>query len=192
MADALADCTGSIGFTRRAGGGRTPSLNLSHAAAVVLSQLFDLKQQQLMAADAVAAAAAAAGGAAAGEAGGPAPAPPPSVDPARAATGLMSGSLFESERVRWQREQALTAAPQAEVEALLARAAALLEAAGFSSKESSGGGNRSNHGRKRQLMGHVRALLLRGQASTAEIRALHGLCKELEGRQRAIGGGGAS
>lgn len=29
-----------------------------------------------------------------------------------------------------------------------------------------------------------RALLLRSQASTAEVRALHGLCKELEGRQR--------
>lgn len=29
-----------------------------------------------------------------------------------------------------------------------------------------------------------RALLLRSQASTAEVRALHGLCKELEGRQQ--------
>lgn len=87
-----------------------PSLNLSHAAAVVLSQLFDLKQQQLMAADAVAAAAAAAGGAAAGEAGGPAPAPPPSVDPARAATGLMSGSLFESGEAGTLRDARRTAA----------------------------------------------------------------------------------
>ena len=28
-----------------------------------------------------------------------------------------------------------------------------------------------------------RSLLLRSQASVAEVRALHGLCKELEGRQ---------
>lgn len=33
-----------------------------------------------------------------------------------------------------------------------------------------------------------RALLLRSQASTAEVRALHGLCKELEGRQRQAAG----
>jgi len=31
--------------------------------------------------------------------------------------------------------------------------------------------------------GSFRSLLLRSQASTAEVRALHGLCKELERRQ---------
>lgn len=36
-----------------------------------------------------------------------------------------------AERVRWQREQALTGASMAELEALLQRAAALLEAAGI-------------------------------------------------------------
>lgn len=101
-----------------------------------------------------------------------------------------------------------------------------------SAKESIGGGDKSNHGRRKQLMGHVRfagtagaarwlnqgrhaagrqqrgclvclitccssrslrhppldppcrSLLLRSQASTAEVRALHGLCKELERRQQ--------
>lgn len=96
----------------------------------------------------------------------------------------LSITFFPAERVRWRREQALSPASQAELEALLGRAAALLEAAGISAEESSGGGNNSNHGRRKKLMGHVRALLLRSQASTAEVRALHGLCKELEGRQQ--------
>ena len=51
-----------------------------------------------------------------------------------------------------------------------------------SAKDSVGGGNKSNHGRKKQAMGHMRALLLRSRANTAEVRALHGVCKELEAR----------
>ncbi|KAL4441497.1 hypothetical protein ABPG77_002001 [Micractinium sp. CCAP 211/92] len=159
--------------------GRTqPSLNLSHAAAVVLSQLFDLKQQRLLQL--------AAGRGSWEEEQQPGM----SVDALLPGVGstAASGSLFEDERVRWRREQALSPASQAELEALLSRAAALLEAAGISAEESSGGGNNSNHGRKKKLMGHVRALLLRSQASSAEVRALHGLCKELEGRQRLVAG----
>ncbi|KAL4444260.1 hypothetical protein ABPG75_011997 [Micractinium tetrahymenae] len=153
-----------------------PSLNLSHAAAVVLSQLFDLKQQRLLQLQA------------AGQAGGSGEEQQQQADLVGGLLGVeaggASGSLFEDERLRWRREQALSPASQAELEALLSRAAALLEAAGISAEESSGGGNNSNHGRKKKLMGHIRALLLRSQASTAEVRALHGLCKELEGRQR--------
>ncbi|KAL4854311.1 tRNA (cytidine/uridine-2'-O-)-methyltransferase TrmJ [Chlorella vulgaris] len=227
LAAALADCTGSIGFTRRAGAGRIvhaslhqllaqfpaavpalltaaepqqaqqqdpqqqqqqqqqpprqqqtgsqqtavgaatvalvfgreesgllesrsqPSLNLSHAVAVVVSQLFDIKQQRLLAADQqqqqqqqVAAA--------------DLPGLDPSVGPL-----APSGSLFENDRMRWRREVALAPANQAELEALLQRMAALLQAAG------------------------IRSMLLRSQASAAEVRALHGLCKELEGRAEA-------
>ncbi|PRW50932.1 rRNA methyltransferase [Chlorella sorokiniana] len=174
--------------------GRTqPSLNLSHAVAVIVSQLFDLQQQRLMAecledelqkAELQQEEQQQQAGQQTAQ---------PAVQQgqqqqAAAATllsgSLLSGSLFESERVRWQREQALASASQAELEALLQRAAALLEGAGISAKESIGGGDKSNHGRRKQLMGHVRSLLLRSQASTAEVRALHGLCKELERRQR--------
>jgi tRNA C32,U32 (ribose-2'-O)-methylase TrmJ len=71
-------------------------------------------------------------------------------------------------------------ATQGEIEALLTRAVALMERAGLDSRESSGGGDKSNHGRKRKPAGHLRALLARSQASTAEVRALHGIFKELE------------
>lgn len=53
-----------------------------------------------------------------------------------------------------------------------------------SAAESTGGGDKGNHGRRRRAMGHLRALLLRGQANTAEVRALHGMVKELESRLR--------
>jgi tRNA/rRNA methyltransferase len=71
-------------------------------------------------------------------------------------------------------------AAQGEIEALLARAIALMERAGLDSRESSGGGDKSNHGRKRKPAGHLRALLARSQASTQEVRALHGILKQLE------------
>ncbi|KAI3426975.1 hypothetical protein D9Q98_006919 [Chlorella vulgaris] len=151
-----------------------PSLNLSHAVAVVVSQLFDIKQQRLLAANQqqqqqqqqVAAAGL--------------PGLDPSVGPL-----APSGSLFEDDRMRWRREVALAPANQAELEALLQRMAALLQAAGISAEESVGGGPKSNHGRRKRLMGHARSMLLRSQASAAEVRALHGLCKELEGRAEA-------
>ena len=57
--------------------------------------------------------------------------------------------------------------------------AALLQAAGIDAEESAGGGDRAAHGRRRLPMGQLRRLLLRSQASTAEVRALHGICKRL-------------
>lgn len=78
------------------------------------------------------------------------------------------------------REMADNLASQGEVEALLARTVALMERAGLDTRESSGGGDKSNHGRKRKPAGHLRAVLSRSQATTAEVRALHGVLKELE------------
>ena len=71
-------------------------------------------------------------------------------------------------------------ASQGEVEALLERVVLLMAGAGMDARENSGGGDKSNHGRKRRPVGHLRALLSRSQASTAEIRALHGVLKEIE------------
>ena len=121
-----------------------PSLNLSHAVAVALSQLFD--------------ATVAAGG---------------------GAESLTAG------RVQYHRARAETAAPHAEIDALLRRAAALLTAAGISTEESSGGGDKGNHGRRRKPLGHLRQVLTRSQANVAEVRAMHGLLKEVEALRRA-------
>lgn len=112
-----------------------PSLNLSHAVAVTLSTLLEMK---LTAEE--------------------------SAGDAAAAAAMMD------------------VAPQGEVEALLARAVALMEAAGLDARESSGGGDKSNHGRRRRPAGHLRALLARSQATTSEVRAMHGILKELEKR----------
>jgi tRNA C32,U32 (ribose-2'-O)-methylase TrmJ len=87
--------------------------------------------------------------------------------------------------LRWQRQRLGQLATNAEVEALLQRAAVLLERSGVGAEETSGGGDKGNHRRKRLPAGHLRALLLRSQATVAEVRALHGMLKEVE---RADGG----
>lgn len=113
-------------------GRQQPSMNLSHSVAVVASQLFDLQQQRLLAAaeqpDEPGAAqrlqqAAQQQEQQEGE----------DADFWAATLGPVgpSGSLFESGQVRYQRDQVLSGATQAELEALLSRAAALLEAAGI-------------------------------------------------------------
>ena len=71
-------------------------------------------------------------------------------------------------------------ASQGEIDALLVRAIVLMEKAGLDVRESSGGGPKSNHGRIRRPAGHLRALLSRSQATTREVRSLHGVLKELE------------
>lgn len=52
-----------------------------------------------------------------------------------------------------------------------------------------GGGDRSNHGRRKRPAGHLRAVLRRSQASAAEVRALHGLVKALAERLPPLPGG---
>lgn len=71
-------------------------------------------------------------------------------------------------------------ANHSEVDALLSRISSLMGQAGISAEESTGGGDKSNHGRKRRPFGHVKAVLQRSQLSTAEVRALHGIFKKLE------------
>lgn len=68
-------------------------------------------------------------------------------------------------------------ANHSEIQALLQRIATTLEAAGLSSEENSGGGDKGNHGRKLKPMGRIRAILQRSQLSRAEVKALHGVCK---------------
>lgn len=96
---------------------------------------------------------------------------------------LLGGAdALEDGRVKWMRERRETPASHQELDALLRRAARLLERAGMSAEDSSGGGDKGAHGRRRKPAGHLRALLLRSEASVAEVRALHGLLKEIEAR----------
>lgn len=74
-----------------------------------------------------------------------------------------------------QADSALMSAPAKEIESLLLRLAAIAEASGLSSAESSGGGAKGNHGRKRLPVGHARALVARARMNAAEVRSLHGL-----------------
>lgn len=102
------------------------------------------------------------------------------------AVGVVMANVFEMGTELTNSEGDLLSNPadalatQGEIEALLRRAVSLMERAGLDSRESSGGGDKSNHGRKRKPAGHLRALLTRSQASTPEVRALHGILKELE------------
>ncbi|GAB4818563.1 hypothetical protein N2152v2_005609 [Parachlorella kessleri] len=156
-----------------------PSLNLSHAVAVVLAQLFELRTHQLGGPDLLEAGKKEHLGSGLavkellqGAAGGESPlhAPTCPLPPSSA------------EQAKFVRRRALAPADQGQLEALLDRWAALLEGAGISAKESTGGGHKGAHGRRRKAMGHMRSLLLRGRANAVEVRALHGLAKELERR----------
>jgi len=79
-----------------------------------------------------------------------------------------------------RREIAGAPANHAEIDALLRRAGALLTAAGIAIEESSGGGDKGNHGRRRKPLGYLRHMLTRSQANTAEVRAMHYLLKDIE------------
>ncbi|KAF8068431.1 BETAC-AD [Scenedesmus sp. PABB004] len=214
LADALADTTGSLGFTRRAGAtrfthasvgellqkfpsaiaaldpaaaaagaGRTAlvfgreesglteaelrlcshscaiptgriqgSMNLSHAAAVVLAGVFERRLALL---------------------------------------GL-SGLGFDTTGAAGSADarEGLQPASAAELGALLAKASAIAEAVGLSGDESRGGGAQGSHGRRRLPVGHVRAILSRAAASTWEVRSLHGLASAV--LKRVGGGDGGS
>lgn len=115
-----------------------PSLNLSHAVAVILSQIYE----DLQIAE--------------------------------------TTKSTEDERISYVRKRWSTSASKADVDKVLERAGRLLEMAGISSIETSGGGDKGNHGRRKMAFGHLKALLTRSQATTAEVRALHALLRELE------------
>jgi hypothetical protein len=86
-------------------------------------------------------------------------------------------------------QQGLQPASAAELEALLAKFAAIARAVGVSDAESLGGGNQGSHGRRRLALGHLRALMSRARANTWEVRSLHGLATAA---LKALGGGGTS
>jgi TrmH family RNA methyltransferase len=83
---------------------------------------------------------------------------------------------------QYQENDALSVATHEELEALLHRLSACLTSMGIDPSESRGGGDKSNHGRKRLAPGHIRNILLRSQATQQEVRSLFGLVKELEKR----------
>lgn len=87
-----------------------------------------------------------------------------------------SSGSFKYSELRPQVQQLATLA---EVEALLGRLAGLMEAAGIDARESTGGGDRGAHGRRVLHFGHLRRLLLRAQATRSEVRAAHGVIKQL-------------
>lgn len=132
-----------------------PSLNLSHAVAVVLSQLFTV-------------ALAMRANASEGE-----------------QQEIHVGMDEEAARMAFLRERWSVPAVHEDIEALLTRAGTLLESAGINTEMSSGGGDKGNHGRRRKAFGHLRALMNRAVATKAEVRALHAILRELERRQGA-------
>lgn len=62
--------------------------------------------------------------------------------------------------------EALQPAAASEVASLLAKVAAIAEAAGMSGADSRGGGAQGSHGRRRLPLGHIRAVLARAQINT--------------------------
>ena len=73
--------------------------------------------------------------------------------------------------------------PQAtheEVEALFQRFIQCLDTLNIDTNESRGGGDKSNHGRRKLAPGHVRSILLRSKATQREVRSLFNLVKSIE------------
>lgn len=91
---------------------------------------------------------------AAGGAGGPGPAPAPAPDPPASA---------------------------GTVDATVLRVAALCDALGLGGAETVGGGGK-NHGRKKRVPAHARALLARAGATADELGAIHAVLRAVEGR----------
>lgn len=149
-----------------------PSLNLSHAVAVVLSQLFERRLERMESVKAVMSSGAKEveqGEGVAAEEGG---------------SGATSSSGAAAQQHVTGRSGARGQEPAAasEVESLLQRCAAIAEAAGSSGGETTSG---ANHGRKRLPVGHIRALLARAQVQAWEVRSLHGLASAVLAALRA-------
>jgi len=73
--------------------------------------------------------------------------------------------------------------PQAtheEVEALFQQFTHCLEVLNINTAESRGGGDKSNHGRRKLAPGHLRSILLRSKATQREVRSLFNLVKSIE------------
>jgi TrmH family RNA methyltransferase len=136
------------------------SMNLSAAVAVTLAWLFARRAGVAEAAAAVAA-----------SGGEGKDREQPSVASASVAA---NPGLERSAAGDPNQQQGFRPASAAELEALLDKAAALALAAGESPDESSGGGNRGTHGRRRKAQGHLRAVLQRARATAWEARSLHG------------------
>ena len=102
------------------------------------------------------------------------------------AVAVVTSGLFQyfdtHQGTPYQENDALSVATHEELEALIHRLHACLTSMGIDASESRGGGDKSNHGRKRLAPGHIRNILLRSQATQQEVRSLFGLVKELEKR----------
>ncbi|GLI70532.1 hypothetical protein VaNZ11_015447 [Volvox africanus] len=72
-------------------------------------------------------------------------------------------------------DASLLAASAQEVDLLMRKVAAVAEAVGMRGEEGIGGGSSGNHGRRRLPVGHLRSVLSRARINAAESRSLHGL-----------------
>jgi len=196
LEDALADTISSIAFTRRAGRGRvthdslrslfstftelTPQCTMPRADGLAVALIFGREENGLTDREVAACAHACAI---------PSGRLFPSLNLSHAVTIVLSqmydefraeNGAAESDRIAYVRQRWSTPASRADVNKVLERASRLLERAGISSLETSGGGDKGNHGRRKMAFGHLRALLTRSQATAAEVRALHALLRDLE------------
>ncbi|GIL42214.1 hypothetical protein Vafri_268 [Volvox africanus] len=165
-------------------------MNLSHAVAVVLGDLFSRRCGLMDAASPAEVAQAATwndSGVSSAD-GGESPAsqawpcltvpssPGTSATKVAAATAAVASSGQETSssgsRVL---DASLLAASAQEVELLVRKVAAVAETVGMRGEESIGGGSSGNHGRRRLPVGHLRSVLFRARINAAESRSLHGL-----------------
>ncbi|KXZ52047.1 hypothetical protein GPECTOR_10g1070 [Gonium pectorale] len=154
-----------------------PSMNLSHAATVVLAEIFSRRCGLLHPASAAdgnrAADAMDRGPPAAADAEASAAATRASPSPE--VTQRLAGAGVGGPPGSGPLDAASLPATAAEVDLLVRKVAAVAEAVGMSGEEGTGGGNGGNHGRRRLPVGVVRSVLGRARLSSGESRSLHGL-----------------
>lgn len=191
---------------------RQASMNLSHAVAVVLAQMYerralpeapgsapasarsDVASPSVVAPPAaaaplpLAAAATAERGLEGAASGVPAVGGSSVSDSGGASSsgGGSGGGRAGSSGAGYDRpDAALLPAAAAAVEALLSKVAAIAAAAGEDASETRGGGG--NHGRRRLALGYLRSVLGRSRITAGEVRSLHGLATAV---LKALTGGG--